>query len=384
MVAARCYPFTGGIETHIHEVGPRLVARGHAIDVLTTDPTGELPVEEHTHGMRVQRVRAWPRKQDFYVSPGIYAAIRGGGWDLIHFQGYNTFVAPIGMLAASRGDLPFVLTFHSGGHSSRLRNAMRGIQHAMLKPLVTRAARLIGVSEFEASFFSTRMGVSRDRFVVIPNGAAMPAASAEVKVDPHLIVASGRLERYKGHHRAIAAMPELIQKLPNARLHVVGSGPYEAELRRLIGELGLEQRVTITAIPGSERQKMADLIASAGLFVLFSEYEAHPVAVMEALSLRRPVLVSDTSGLGELASKRLCRAIARDASSSAVAAAMAEELEANRTVPDWVLPDWDDCTQALSELYDDVYNDILSSRSRAPVALGTPLSRPLETEARGR
>lgn len=27
MVAARCYPFMGGIETHIQEVGPRLVAR---------------------------------------------------------------------------------------------------------------------------------------------------------------------------------------------------------------------------------------------------------------------------------------------------------------------------------------------------------------------
>src|SRR5262245_60266474 len=135
MVAARCHPFMGGIETHIHEVGPRLVARGHVVDVLTTDPSGELPAEEYVRGMRVQRVRAWPRERDLYVAPGIYAAIRRGVWDLVHFQGYNTFVAPIGMLAAIRGGLPFVLTFHSGGHSSRLRNAMRGAQQAMLRPL---------------------------------------------------------------------------------------------------------------------------------------------------------------------------------------------------------------------------------------------------------
>ena len=32
MVAARCHPFVGGIETHIQEVGPRLVARGHSVD----------------------------------------------------------------------------------------------------------------------------------------------------------------------------------------------------------------------------------------------------------------------------------------------------------------------------------------------------------------
>jgi glycosyltransferase involved in cell wall biosynthesis len=373
MVAARCYPFVGGIETHIQEVGPRLVARGHAVEVLTTDPSGELPVEEEVGGMHVQRVPAWPKDLDFYVAPGIYAAIRRGSWDLIHFQGYNTFVAPVGLLAALRRDLPFVLTFHSGGHSSRLRNAVRSTQHALLRPLMARAARLIGVSEFEADFFSARMRVPRERFAIIPNGAAMPAPSRGVTVDPHLIVSGGRLERYKGHHRAIAALPEVIRRVPDARLHVVGTGPYGGELRALVRTLGLEDRVTIAAIPGSERQKMADLLASAGLFVLFSEYEAHPVAVVEALSLRRPVLVSDTSGLGELAAKGLCRAIPRDAGPSEVAAAIAEELEARREVPDLTLPDWDDCAQSLSEVYDNVWNSWLTSRLTSD---GTPRQLP--------
>jgi glycosyltransferase involved in cell wall biosynthesis len=378
MVAARCHPFMGGIETHIQEVGPRLVARGHAVDVLTTDPSGGLPVEEDVRGMSVHRVPAWPKDLDLYVAPGIYAAIRHGAWDLIHFQGYSTFVAPIGLLAAIHRDLPFVLTFHSGGHSSRLRNAVRGTQQALLRPLVAQARRLIGVSEFEADFFSARMGLLRERFVVIPNGAGMPAPSPGISVDPNLIVSGGRLERYKGHHRAITALPELIRRVPDVRLHVLGTGPYEAELRALVRTLGLEERVTIAAIPGSERQKLADLVASAGLFVLFSEYEAHPVAVMEALALRRPVLVSDTSGLRELAAKGLCRAIPPDAGPKEVATAMAEELGARREIPDLVLPDWDACAQALS----DVYHDVLGGRSgiRQPEG-GMPLWLP-ETQAR--
>ncbi|MER8758369.1 glycosyltransferase family 4 protein [Mesorhizobium sp. M0976] len=372
MVAARCYPFMGGIETHIQEVGPRLAARGHTVDVLTTDPSGELPVEEEVSGMHLQRVPAWPRELDLYVAPGIYTAIRRGAWDMIHFQGYSTFVVPIGLLAAVRGEVPFILTFHSGGHSSRLRNAVRGTQHALLRPLVARAARLIGVSEFEANFFSARMRLPRERFVVIPNGAAMPAASTSVKIDPHLIVSGGRLERYKGHHRAIAALPELIRRVPDARLHVVGTGPYEGELRRLVATLGLEKRVTIASIPGSDRQKMADLLASAALFVLFSEYEAHPIAVMEALSLRRPVLVSNTSGLGELAANGLCRAIPRNAGPGELAAAMAEELKAHRQVPDLALPDWDACAQALSN----VYCDVLGSRSTVRLPPGGATSWP--------
>lgn len=361
MVAARCHPFMGGIETHIREVGPRLQSRGHTVEVLTTDPSGELPVEEDVAGMWVRRVRAWPKNLDLYLAPGIYSAIREGDWDLIHFQGYSTFVVPIGLFAAIRGDLPFVLTFHSGGHSSRLRNAVRGTQRAMLRPLISRADRLIGVSEFEADFFSARMGVPRERFAVIPNGAAMPTPSPGVRVDPNLIVSGGRLERYKGHHRAIAAMPEVIQRLPQARLHIAGAGPYEDALRRQVRKLGLDDRVTIGAIPGGDRQQMADLLASAGLFVLFSEYEAHPVAVMEALALRRPVLVSDTSGLAELAAKGLCRAIPCHADAAETAAAICREMTTHRTFPDLALPDWDDCADALI----DVYRGVMSARAAA-------------------
>ncbi|WP_420970696.1 glycosyltransferase family 4 protein [Bradyrhizobium sp. B120] len=378
MVSARCYPFVGGIETHIQEVGPRLVARGYSVDVLTTDPSGKLPIEENVRGMCVRRVPAWPRELDLYVAPQVYTAIRRGTWDLIHFQGYNTFVSPIGLLAAVRTGGPFVLTFHSGGHSSRLRNAVRSTQRALLRPLVAKAARLIGVSEFEANFFSTRMGIPRERFVVVPNGAAMPAASPGVKVDPYLIVSSGRLERYKGHHRVIAALPELIRRIPNARLRIVGTGPYEGALRRLVSTLGLDDRVTIAGIPGSERQRMADLLASAGLFVLLSDYEAHPVAVMEALSLRRPVLVSDTSGLRELATKGLCCALPRDASPGEIAAAMAEELEAPREIPDLALPDWDACAEALSDVYRDV------SGNRATVSLAHDGARGLRPATRAR
>jgi glycosyltransferase involved in cell wall biosynthesis len=148
-------------------------------------------------------------------------------------------------------------------------------------------------------------------------------------------------------------------------------------LRRLVATLGLEKRVTIAAIPGSERQKMADLLASAALFVLFSDYEAHPVAVMEALSLRRPVLVSDTSGLRELAAKGLCRAIPCNAGPQELADAMAEELQANREIPDLALPDWDACAQALS----DVYCDVLGSRSTVRLPPGGVMSWPPATGA---
>jgi glycosyltransferase involved in cell wall biosynthesis len=363
MVAARYLPFMGGIETHIHEVGTRMTALGHTVTVLTTDPTGKLAAQEDVDGLRIVRVPARPKNRDYYFSLGIFGRLLQDSWDVIHFQGYNTFVAPIGLLAAVRGRTPFVLTFHSGGHSSSLRRAVRPLQHAMLRPLVRRASQLIAVSEFEAAFFSARMRIDRDRFVVVPNGAWLPqpsmngeASSAAHEHGGPLIVSIGRLERYKGHHRVIEAFPELLRLVPNARLRIVGSGPYEQALRHLVERMALTDRVKIEAIPSTERVRLADLLSSAALVVLLSEYEAHPVAIMEALSLRRPILVSDATGLRELAQKGLCRAVPVAARPRTVAAAMADAMAAPPASEQLALPDWDTCTRELICIYRRVLN----------------------------
>jgi glycosyltransferase involved in cell wall biosynthesis len=366
MVAARYRPFIGGIETHIHEVGTRMADLGHRVTVLTTDPSGDLPTRENIGGIRVVRVKAWHKHSDYYFAPRIYTEISQFDCDVIHFQGYNTFVAPIGMLAAIRHHIPFVLTFHSGGHSSRLRNAIRGVQRTLLAPLTAHASRLIGVSEYEATFFSLKMGLNPARFTVVPNGAALPPPSdPPPAVEPHLLLSIGRLERYKGHHRVIEAFPELLRRLPGARLKVVGTGPYERELRDLVRSLDLAEHVTFESIPPGERQRLTDLLCSAELIVLLSECEAHPVAVMEALSVRRPVLVADTSGLRELAQKGLCRSIPLRATSSMVAAAIADELQRDYLPRQVELPDWNDCTHQLLRIYYEVLNRL--NKNAVPV-----------------
>ncbi len=358
MVAARYLPFSGGIETHIREVGSRMAAQGHTVGVLTADPAGTLPPRERVDGMEVVRVRSWPKGRDWCLAPGLYTTLaRSEGWDVVHVQGYHTFSAPFGMAGALRAGVPFVLTFHSGGHSSRLRSAIRGAQQSMLGPLARRAAQLVGVSEFEADHFSRTMRIDRGRFIVVRNGAQLPepvAAAPEVPGEGPLVVSLGRLERYKGHHRAIAAFASLRETHPNARLRILGEGPYEAALRKLVERHGLGGAVTIGGIPARARGEMARVLQSAALVVLLSDYEAHPVAVMEALSLGRRVVTGDTSGFRELAALGLVRAVALDTPPAAVARVLAEEMAKSsdrRTIP---LPDWDDCAGRLVTIYRDV------------------------------
>lgn len=354
MATARYAPFVGGTETHVREVAHRLTAAGHEVTVLTTDPGGDLPAEEWEQRVRMLRVRAYPRTADLYFAPALARIVGNGDWDLVHCQGYSTFVAPLAMLAAARARLPYVLTFHSGGHSSPLRNLVRGTQRQVLRPLLARADRLIAVSQFEVDFFSQRLRLPRERFVVVPNGAHLPTVTA---TDPapapagQLIVASGRLERYKGHQRLIAALPAVRTAYPDARLRIAGTGPYEPELRRLVAELHLEGVVEIGGIPASDRAGMASLLSSAALVTLLSDYEAHPIAVLEAVALGRPVLVTRTSGLAELADRGLAQAIPLDSTTAQIAAAIIEQLRAPIAPATVTLPTWDDCAAQLLDLY---------------------------------
>ncbi len=355
MVSARYSPYVGGTETHVHEVGRRMKALGHDVTVLTTDPSKKLATYEERDGLPVKRVAAYPANRDYYFAPALYSYITQGKWDVIHLQGYHTLVAPLTMLAALASKTPYIVSFHSGGHSSSIRTAARGMQRFLLTPLLKRADRLICVSQFEAKFFQEHLGIDSDHFVVIPNGSQLPKLTTEVpRVKETLIVSPGRLERYKGHQHAINALPLVLEKNPNVKLRIVGTGPYDAELRQIVRDKGLEAHVEIGGIPAEDREGMTVLLSQASLVVLFSEYEAHPVAIMEALSLGCSILVTDTSGLGELAHKGWVKGIALDSSSDELAIAMLHQLDHPINPSGITLPTWDDCSAALISTYRNV------------------------------
>jgi glycosyltransferase involved in cell wall biosynthesis len=352
MVSANAYPVMGGVETHLYEVAPRIARMGFDVTVLTTDRSGALPAREEVDGVAIMRLKAWPRERDYYIAPALYGQIVKGRWDLLHCHGYQTFVPPLALFAAARARVPYVVTFHSGGHPSQIRSRLRGAQQLAMRPLLARAKVLIAVSEFEARLFPRRLHIPASRFVTIPNGAELPPPDDDTPVerDGSLILSVGRLERYKGHHRVIEALPHLQRLLPQARLLILGAGPYEAELRRLAARLGVADRVDIRRIDPQDRHEMARTVTRAGLVTLLSEYEANPVAVMEALSLGQRVLVADTSGLSELARRGLASAISLRASADETAQAIYDRLQ-GPPPPKVALPTWDCCAEEIAKVY---------------------------------
>jgi glycosyltransferase involved in cell wall biosynthesis len=353
MVCARYLPEAGGTETHVHEVARRLSAHGRFdITVLTTDRTGSLPSREMSAGVKICRVPAWPRHRDYYLAPQIASVVgQRRQWDLVHCQGIHTPVPFIAMLAARRAGIPYLVTFHTGGHASRHRNAMRSIQWRLAGPLLRQATALVAVSRFEAETMTRHARLGSRPVTVIDNGGTLPPPRAGTASVPGRIVSAGRLERYKGHQRVIRALPYVMREDADAHVVVLGSGPYEPELRALASRLGVADRVTIKHVPPRDREAMATALAEASIVAALSDYEGHPVAVMEALSAGRPVLGYDTAGLADLVAKGWVRGVAPGAVPAVVASELLTAMTRPATVAEIELPTWDSCAVELEQVY---------------------------------
>ena len=316
MVTPRYLPEMGGVERHVHEVATRLHARGTAVRVLTTDRTGTLPAFDTRRGRRraarpraavgprlALRARVCPRR--CARASGTSCTCRATTRPSRRWR-----CAP----RAGTGS-PYVVTFHGGGHSQALRHSSRPLQRRVLAPLLRGADRLVAVAQFEIEQYGAELGLPPERFALIPNGVDLPraargsaprAARSRRRRSSHPSGASRRT-------RAIAASSRhsrsCSSSFPGARLWIAGSGPDEQHLRDLASRLGIAARVDVRAVPATDRLAMARELAGTSLVTLLSEFETHPIAALEALSLGRPLLVGTGSGVGELADRGLARSV---------------------------------------------------------------------------
>lgn len=108
------------------------------------------------------------------------------------------------------------------------------------------------------------------------------------------IVTSGRLTEQKNHKLLIHAFSRITNQFPDYRLVIYGEGPLKNELQNLINSLGLSEKIYMPGYTTDIGNKIKD----ASLFVLSSDFEGMPNALMEAMALGVPCISTDCSGGG--------------------------------------------------------------------------------------
>jgi colanic acid/amylovoran biosynthesis glycosyltransferase len=120
---------------------------------------------------------------------------------------------------------------------------------------------------------------------------------ADIKVSNNLLCV-GRLDEQKGHLILLQAANELKKRGARFSITLAGDGPLRREIESLITSFGLENYVEITGWVDSETIHL--LILNSRALVLPSFAEGLPVAIMEAMALRRPIISSFVAGIPEL------------------------------------------------------------------------------------
>lgn len=103
------------------------------------------------------------------------------------------------------------------------------------------------------------------------------------------IITCGRLEVQKNHKLLIDAFAEVVKKHPYARLKIYGEGSLRNVLQEQINKLGLHDKAFLMGATND----VAKALQTADLFVLSSDYEGMPNALMEAMAAGVPCISTD-------------------------------------------------------------------------------------------
>ena len=163
----------------------------------------------------------------------------------------------------------------------------------------TRSAISKGLTaKAQASMVKIAPGIDVDHFV--PTDSSVLRNSLGLK-EKKVIVSVGRLVHRKGQDHLIEAMPEILKRVPQAHLLLVGEGPYRDHLQKLVKKHNLEAAVTF--IGRIHYQDLPTYICVGDIFampcrsrLMGLEVEGLGIVYLEASSCGLPVLAGNSGG----------------------------------------------------------------------------------------
>jgi glycosyltransferase involved in cell wall biosynthesis len=320
-VSTRFPPGPGGVERHVAEVAAGLGARGHSVDVYTSELYREFPWERlspsvpreetrpfgHVHRLRVTSL---PGPLHYPWLRGLLPALTRDRPEVVHVHTYGTHQVALARRFGRRTGTPFVLTAHfhpiwsiEGGW---LRHQIRGFYDRRLAgPIVRSAARII-VQTHEEEGLLRSLGLELPPVSILPPGyAPLPAPPtpgefrARFGIPGSYLLFVGRLASNKGLLPLLEAFASLARDHPDASLVLVGAdGGMRAPVEARARTLELTSRVRVVGHLDDDAL-LADAYRGARLTVLPSEYEAFGLVLLESLAQGTPVVASRVGGIPE-------------------------------------------------------------------------------------
>jgi len=338
------YPpkIVGGLGTYAAEITRRFVLLDHDVTIFTmNDDTGSLPTRELWRGIEIHRplhvdvsdslpdviaedVRKWGRGIHLFSKILVYNYLTASKMvnELVRSEGFlydiviaHDWLSAMGSIAIKRElDLPFVFHVHSTEKGRTMGNGSEVVSNIEFRAAQT-ADMIVTVSNAMKDEL-IGLGFPAEKIRVVPNGVDPQKYSRDqvsddkvrevrqqygVKDNDPMVLFLGRLVWVKGVDKLITAMPHVLQKVPNAKLVIVGLGDMREYLERLVQNLKLQDAVKFRFEFIPEEERIAHY-ASCDVAAFPSIYEPFGIVALEAMSMEKPVVVgaSGVSGMREV------------------------------------------------------------------------------------
>jgi glycosyltransferase involved in cell wall biosynthesis len=216
--------------------------------------------------------------------------------DVVHLHG--AFNVTNTLVSRSLRRRPYVFSPHSGYDPVSLRRSRaRKVVYRVLfeRSMLERASLLVALTDAELADLR-RFGAS-SAAVVIPNGVERPPADLDrgafrqelrIGYDELLAVFVGRLDV---HRKGLDVLVRGITAAPGWHLALIGPNFRDMDqLAALIEQLGVGDRIHL--VGERHGRRLQESVAGADLFTMLSRWEGMPMALLEALSLSVPAVVS--------------------------------------------------------------------------------------------
>lgn len=280
--------YGGGAERVTCNLASYLVRQGHDVEILTMSETenayelDERVVVKTLLPLQERKNKAWNTIIRF---PRFWKYLRHKDRDVyvvmlprttIMFLMFRWMIKAK-VIAAERND--------PGAYSKKIGNA--------LKKYAQRADGWIFQTVDEKEWYGD--SIQKCKATVIPNAInpafIRPAYSGKKR---KTIAGVGRLNSQKNFGLLIKAFAKVAPEFPDFKLTIYGKGEMETDLKNLASSLEIKDRVEF---PGNV-QNIADEMEKNTMFVLSSDFEGMPNALMEAMALGLPCVSTDCMGGG--------------------------------------------------------------------------------------
>lgn len=316
----------GGAETYFHEVSNSLKRWGievfqFSMDVTDPPHDSNAALFKESQGLRFRQI------QEHSFNPGLFANLQNYikeiRPDVIHL--HNTQKYPLTVLSAVTVNkkAPVVQSIHDYSPiCPRVWNVRRngtpcqlwlglGCMECLSSKYAPRipllAMRKLLSRKLDAFFVASRDMELRMKkggyrnlyvnpyFIDYDNYEYAPS-----KKEGSRVLHVARLGRHKGTRYLVQAMSYVVQKVPAAKLHIIGGGPEEPNLRALAGSLKLDDSIVFRGFLWDDKQ-LKEEYQKANLLVIPSIWmENTPLVAFQSLASGRPVIGSRIGGVAEL------------------------------------------------------------------------------------